>query len=180
METPVRYEVGGARKIAIFFRSAIVLVVFFCGLGGFWDGIVIFALTNFGLVVAARSFIVADSSGVRVRNMIADRWYSWEVISRFEAASSVRIIDIDGSSFDCWAVQRANIAQALGRVSRVDRVVASLEEMRVNREAQDLGEGARSGAALRSQAIGWLTAWEWVQVLLLLPAAGVIGYWVSL
>lgn len=171
LKTLARFDAGGARVLSIFFRASSILVAFLCGLGGFWTGVWIFAVLYFALLIAGRSFIAAYPDGVYVRNLIAERWYPWIAIDRFEALSIVQIVGVDGDVFNCWAVQRANISAALGRVSRVDHAVTILEALKAENPPQ---EGS-DGTVVR--AVAWLRLWDLLQVLLV-PVAGLFGFWV--
>lgn len=122
-----------------------------------------FAILNCGGVIEV------SANGVRARNIISERWYPWESIDRFEATDRVEIVQANGATSRCWAVQRANISSMLNRESRVDVVVDQLNNAR-----RTIGCAANSatGSTLR-----WvhLTVWEWSQLVLVVPALATLG-----
>lgn len=167
-----RFDAGTLRRFVTVFRWLIALVAFLCGLGEFWPGVWIFAVVNLALMITVRGVIVAYPNGVYVRDLFTERWYPWNAIERFEPLGFVRIVGVNGETHDCWAVQRANISRALGRVSRVDRAVGILETLHDEHRASiEQGEMVWRGARM--------STWEWIQALLFVPGAALLGVWVS-
>ncbi|MDR7382219.1 hypothetical protein [Promicromonospora iranensis] len=136
-----------------------------------WTIIAFPALLFFAIILNSGGRISVSSSGLLSRNIVTERWYPWASVAGIAATDRVEVIHADGGRSRCWAVQQANISAMLSRVSRVNHVVAELEEHRQRARAEPDADVAPLTRMVR------FTWWELVQLLVLFPGAVALGVW---
>lgn len=159
----------GSRIVRVF----LVVLIFLAG-SRFTDQpdvVLVLALGYVVVMLASAGSIQVFDNGVLIRNVVLEHIYPWGGIDHFEAEMRVIMVDTEGKRVECWAVQRANLVAMRGEESRVDRVVAELEQIRLGRDG---GCDAEQLSAVRSVRLG---LWQWSQLLAVIPAATAAGAW---
>ncbi|HKE64138.1 MAG TPA: PH domain-containing protein [Micromonosporaceae bacterium] len=113
--------------------------------------IVLGVLAAAGILMFTRPRIIADRQGVRVRNLLAWKYFPWDVIAavRFDRGSPWVALDLENDDvISVMAVQAADKDYAVDTVRTLRRL---LDASRDERDAgsQDREDGATDAAAAR-------------------------------
>ncbi|MGF0118266.1 hypothetical protein ACQFYA_18385 [Promicromonospora sp. Marseille-Q5078] len=127
-------------------------------------GSILFGYTLIGggglfVLLIGRGWIRVSDEGISARNIVTKTWVPWSEVAALEAGSKVGVVQRDGQTWWCWAVQQANISGMLNRRSRVDRVVAEIEMRRATAGSVRAPASDTSRRSLVRPA--W---WEWLVV----------------
>lgn len=166
----------GALKVGSLVSRAFFLILSFGGaarIEDLSDVVVVATVLYTFLMLVGAGRIDAYECGVRVRDIFRERIYPWGSTSSFDSKMRVVVVDSRGRRASCWAVQRGNLGAAVGKESRVDRVVSELKEVHGKIDVEADPDVVPVVSAVR------LTLWEWVQIMIILPASIVLGLLVS-
>ncbi|MFD4991372.1 hypothetical protein ACFWH7_08925 [Cellulosimicrobium cellulans] len=180
-QRPARWLLSpGTRVIA---TIATVFLALFTFAAGYWRSYdlalvvpwcVIGFATHMLYVLMARGYVQADEYGVDARNILLCYRFTWAQIAWFDPQMNVVVVTHDGSRTTLWAVQRARIAAATGRRSRVDAVVEELERRRVHRFRALAAQEAPDPSPPRPRLVR-LAPGEIVQLLTVMPGSVLVG-----